>query len=371
MGSTAAAVAGGPFSAAKMIVADGSGEVRKNFTANGSYLFPIGDNTGTAEYSPITLNFTGGTYGAGAYAGVKVTNAKHPNNASTTDFLKRYWTVSNSGITSPSFTVTATYLPTDLNGTVGNIAAAKYTGVLPWVKYGVLASNTLTATAATNTGSGIIFSGISNFVPSVSVSGGGAICAGGSASLGSTVTNNGTSSATYLWSPATGLSSATIANPTASPAATTAYTLTVTDGNGITGVANTTITVNSLPATPTASVTAQPTCTVSTGSITVTAPTGMNYSIDGVTYTNTTGIFTGVNPGTYNVTVKNGSGCISSPTSVTVNAQPATPAAPTASVTAQPTCAVSTGTITITAPTGMNYSIDGVTYTNTTGVFTE
>ena len=128
------------------------------------------------------------------------------------------------------------------------------------------------------------------------------------------------------------------------------------------------------PPAPTASVTAQPTCSVATGTITVTAPTetGLTYSIDGSTYTNTTGVFTGVAAGTYSVTAKNSTGCISASTSVTVNAQPATPSVPTASVTAQPTCAIATGTITVTAPTGtgMTYSIDGTTYTNTTGVFT-
>ena len=175
-GSAANAVAGGPFSATKMIVADGSGEVRKNYSVVfGSFLFPIGDNTGTAEYSPITLNFTAGTSGGSPYAGVRVTNAKHPNNASTTDYLKRYWSVSTSGMISPSFNVTATYTAADIAGTESNIAAAKFNVAIPWVKYGVLGSNTLTATAVTNTGSGIIFSGISNLVPIATISGGGIV----------------------------------------------------------------------------------------------------------------------------------------------------------------------------------------------------
>ena len=138
----------------------------------------------------------------------------------------------------------------------------------------------------------------------------------------------------------------------------------------------TSVTVNaqpSTPATPTASVTTQPTCAVATGTITVTAPTGagLGYSIDGVDYSNTTGVFTNVIPNTYSVTVKNAAGCISPATSVTINTQPQTPAAPTVNVT-QPTCAVATGTITVTAPTGagLGYSIDGVDYSNATGVFT-
>jgi hypothetical protein len=154
------------------------------------------------------------------------------------------------------------------------------------------------------------------------------------------------------------------------------YNLTAKNSNGCISTA-TSVTVNAQPATPaapTASVTSQPTCSVSTGTITITAPTGtgMTYSTDGVTFTNTTGIFTGMVAGSYNVKARNSSGCTSAAASVTVNAQPANPAAPTASVTAQPTCSVSTGTITITAPTGtgMTYSTDGVTYTNTSGIFT-
>lgn len=55
-----------------------------------------------------------------------------------------------------------------------------------------------------------------------------AMCAGNSAQL------NGSGGMSYLWSPATGLSSAAIPNPVATPAVTTIYMLTVTDANGCT-----------------------------------------------------------------------------------------------------------------------------------------
>ena len=126
------------------------------------------------------------------------------------------------------------------------------------------------------------------------------------------------------------------------------------------------LTVNAAPnapATPTASVTVQPTCTISTGTIEVTAPsgTGIEYSIGGPYQTS--GMFSGLNPGPYTVTAKNTTtGCISSGLSLTVNAVPSAPATPTASVTVQPTCTTSTGTIVVTAPsgTGIEYSIGGL-----------
>jgi hypothetical protein len=58
-----------------------------------------------------------------------------------------------------------------------------------------------------------------------------AFCAGGSVGLSASA-SGGTPSYTYAWSPSTGLSSATMANPTASPTVNTTYTLVVTDSLG-------------------------------------------------------------------------------------------------------------------------------------------
>jgi gliding motility-associated-like protein len=69
------------------------------------------------------------------------------------------------------------------------------------------------------------------------------ICNSGSTTLNANVTG-GTGAYTYSWSPATGLSSAAVANPTASPAGTTGYTVTSTDANGCTATASVTVTVN-------------------------------------------------------------------------------------------------------------------------------
>lgn len=56
----------------------------------------------------------------------------------------------------------------------------------------------------------------------------------------------------YTWSPAAGLSDPTIRNPIASPAATTNYTVTVTDGNGATHVGSVAVTVNAANPPPAA-----------------------------------------------------------------------------------------------------------------------
>ena len=60
------------------------------------------------------------------------------------------------------------------------------------------------------------------------------ICFGSATTLGGNPTATGGSGSgyTYLWSPSTGLSSATDPNPNATPGTTTAYAVTVTDANG-------------------------------------------------------------------------------------------------------------------------------------------
>lgn len=68
-----------------------------------------------------------------------------------------------------------------------------------------------------------------------------AICQGSSVQL------NATGAASYSWSPATGLSSATVANPVATPANTTRYYVTGTSASGCVSTDNVLVTVNPTP----------------------------------------------------------------------------------------------------------------------------
>jgi len=69
--------AGIPSSSSMVIFSDG-GELRKTFPANftGSFIFPVGDNKDTPDYSPVSLYFTNGTFGSENYVGVSVKNLK-------------------------------------------------------------------------------------------------------------------------------------------------------------------------------------------------------------------------------------------------------------------------------------------------------
>ncbi|MCC7331223.1 MAG: T9SS type A sorting domain-containing protein [Flavobacteriales bacterium] len=95
------------------------------------------------------------------------------------------------------------------------------------------------------------------------------ICIGESTNLTASGAN------TYIWSPATGLSSTTGSTVTASPTTTITYTVTGTDVNGCEGVTTVTVTVNPLP---TVVATASP-YTVCTGqSSTLTASGASTYT---------------------------------------------------------------------------------------------
>lgn len=71
-----------------------------------------------------------------------------------------------------------------------------------------------------------------------------AICPGFTTTIGGSPTGfSGTAPYTYSWSPSTGLNDPTLANPDASPAVTTQYTVLVTDANGCTATDNMQVTV--------------------------------------------------------------------------------------------------------------------------------
>ena len=115
----AASVSGTP-AASKMVVPTLTGQLQKEYPpAGGSFTFPVGDADGTAEYSPVTLAFNSGTFAAGNYAGVSLTDAQYAGTA--TSYLTRYWNVTQSGITGFSCNSTFQYVDADVVGTESDI----------------------------------------------------------------------------------------------------------------------------------------------------------------------------------------------------------------------------------------------------------
>src|ERR1051326_1886938 len=96
------------------------------------------------------------------------------------------------------------------------------------------------------------------------------ICIGNSTSLTASGAN------TYVWSPATNLSSTTGATVTANPTVTTTYTVTGTTSSGCTGTATVTVTVNPLP-TITVNPNAPSICSGSSTSLTASGASTYNW----------------------------------------------------------------------------------------------
>jgi hypothetical protein len=147
-------------SATNMVVAEGSGELRKTFTGIGSFTFPVGDNTETAEYSPVTLDFTSGL---SAIAGVNLVNTKHPNNSSTFDYIDRYWTVTYNAFTGFSCNVTFSYVDADIIGTEENLYCGTWSGTA-WTLL-LVANTTLNQLSGTVTSFSVFTGGEASALP--------------------------------------------------------------------------------------------------------------------------------------------------------------------------------------------------------------
>jgi len=139
-------------------------------------------------------------------------------------------------------------------------------------------------------------------------------------------------SATYSWTPTTGLSSATNVTPLANPTETTTYRVTATEtSSGCTNFDEVVVTVDTAqPNVPVITSIVHPTCSNSKGTITITSTGNLGdmYSIDnGLTY-QLSNVYSNLNAGDYNIKIKRGTnGCISNALVAHVNAQPPTPSA--------------------------------------------
>jgi hypothetical protein len=135
-----ATVSGTP-SASNMIVASGSGQLQKNFTAIGTFTFPVGD--AVPHYSPVTLNFTTASFGTGAYAGVNLVASAYPG--MTGDYLNRYWNVTQNNISSFNANAQFNYVSSDVSGNEANIYCVKMAPVLATYNAANASSHYLTA----------------------------------------------------------------------------------------------------------------------------------------------------------------------------------------------------------------------------------
>ncbi|MBL0051932.1 MAG: hypothetical protein IPP29_10705 [Bacteroidetes bacterium] len=187
--------------------------------------------------------------------------------------------------------------------------------------------------------------------PSISAGSDKTICKGSSTTL------NGMGSGTYSWSPATGLSSTSVATPIANPIVSTTYTLTVTNNTGCSASDVVVVTVNN---TPVATVTPTGTQTICSGDsllLTASAGVGNTYqwkkgsaNIAGATASTTYVKLAAA----YKVVVTNASGCSKTSPVTTLVLDPI------AKITAGgPTTFCAGDSVKLNAQTGVGYTYHG------------
>jgi hypothetical protein len=134
---TATGTFGGTPSVNAMIIPTGSGQVFKEVAAGfAGITFPVGDTTGTEEYSPVLLSFTNLVVPSPntALIGLNLFNHKYPDPGITGNYLNRYWTLSSNGFSSFNCNATFLYVPEDVTGTREVLSCTKV-NPLPWVTY--------------------------------------------------------------------------------------------------------------------------------------------------------------------------------------------------------------------------------------------
>lgn len=141
--NNAATFSGGPWSTSNMIVTPGTGRVAgsgriiKVFPngpqSNLTFTYPLGDITGTIEYSPVDITDLDYTTATSPYIDFRVKDGQHPSDPTLTNYISRYWEcMSNltSG-TGVSLTANFNYVPADIVGTEALIKMNRMSQTLP------------------------------------------------------------------------------------------------------------------------------------------------------------------------------------------------------------------------------------------------
>jgi hypothetical protein len=238
----------------------------KNITVNPLPNASAGRDTAICKGSSTTLHASGGTtYSWSPSTGLSSTSIYNPV-ASPTNTTAYLVTVTNSSGCSGTAAVMVTVnplpiasaKPTDTSICIGSSVTlianggtsyswSPSTGLSSTTIYDPIASPTSTlsyAVTVSNAYGCTASAGVKvtvNPLPNVSAGRDTAICKGSSTTL------HASGGTTFAWSPSTGLSSASIYNPVASPTNTTTYTVTATNSGGCSGTATITVTINPVP----------------------------------------------------------------------------------------------------------------------------
>ncbi|MBU1718601.1 MAG: T9SS type A sorting domain-containing protein [Bacteroidetes bacterium] len=149
MSATTGVIDGNAPSETNMVVTDGSGQLVKTFATGNTaaFTFPVGDNSGTAEYSPVIIDFSANS--VSGTVGVNVSDTKHPADAAS-DYISRYWHFTTASLTNYTYIANYYYTDADENGTEADLKVNRYdNSTTAWSE---------DATSSVNTGSNILTS---------------------------------------------------------------------------------------------------------------------------------------------------------------------------------------------------------------------
>lgn len=240
-------------------------------TATGSYVFPFGHSN--TDYLPFTFNKTSATSSSVSAStwNTDQQNMPHPGPSnvakvhlmtgigdSISTAIDRFWDIRSTAAVTADLTFSYRGLENSLTvNPAGSLKAQHWNGALctgwdPSVGPGntgvttgigtvgpITGQTTFSPWVLTRTAAPLSNAPIANAGPDK------VIHFGGNAQIGGTpAAIGGKAPYTYAWSPATALSSPTVANPTASPLSTTVYTIIVTDAYGCSSSDPVTVTVS-------------------------------------------------------------------------------------------------------------------------------
>jgi hypothetical protein len=112
-------ISGNPGSS-KMIIASGTGELRKQFSPGtynpASFTFPVGTSNGTNKYNPVVLDFARGTFGSSAHVGVRVRDQKNPLlHSDNSTYINKTWIVEpNNEVTNYKYNIQLYFNPASI-----------------------------------------------------------------------------------------------------------------------------------------------------------------------------------------------------------------------------------------------------------------
>jgi hypothetical protein len=130
--------------AGRFVETNGTGELRRELTAAGTYTLPVGVGN---DFTPVTYNVSGGSYSS-AFLGARAVAGSHPaKHPRSTDYLNVYWMLNRSGISGATINTVGTYAdPSSVTGVEADLRSMTFDGTNWTLGTGLdAAANTVTA----------------------------------------------------------------------------------------------------------------------------------------------------------------------------------------------------------------------------------